>query len=72
MINYYLKLQIEKDIEHSSFKYGPSLSSHTEHAFYNPNTNETVILHAGTNLRSQIFLMILKKILLYFWIRKTV
>ena len=60
IIKHYLKLhirntnQIEKAIEHTNYKYDPSLSSQTERVFYNPNTKETVISHAGTNFGSKM------------------
>ena len=44
---------IEKAIEHTNYKYDPSLSSQTEKVFYNPNPKETVISHAGTNFGSK-------------------
>ena len=44
---------IEKAIEHTNYKYDPSLSSQTEKVFYNPNTKETVISHTGTNFGSR-------------------
>ena len=43
---------IEKAIEHTQFKYDPHLSSQTEKVFHNPDTNETVVSHAGTNFGS--------------------
>ena len=39
---------IENAIQHTNYKYDPELSSQTEKVFYNPNTKETVISHAGT------------------------
>ena len=39
----------QNNIEHTNYKYDPSLSSQTEKVFYNPNTKETVISHTGTN-----------------------
>ena len=44
---------IENAIQHTNYKYDPSLSSQTEKVFYNPNTKETVISHAGTNFGSK-------------------
>jgi len=44
---------IEKAIEHTNFKYDPSLSSQTEKVFHNPHTKETVVSHAGTNFGSR-------------------
>ena len=44
---------IENAIQHTNYKYDPSLSSHTEKVFYNPNTKETVISHARTNFESK-------------------
>ena len=44
---------IEDAIKNTNYKYDPSLSSQTEKVFYNPNTKETVISHAGTNFGSK-------------------
>ena len=44
---------IENAIQHTNYKYDPELSSQTEKVFYNPNTKETVISHAGTNFRDK-------------------
>ena len=40
---------IENASQNINYKYDPPLSSQTENVFYNPNTKETVISHAGTN-----------------------
>ena len=46
------KPNTEKAIRHANFKYDPSLSSHTEKVLHTSSTNETVILHTGTNVGS--------------------
>ena len=49
---------IENAIQNTNYKYDPELSSQTENIFYNPNTKETVVSHAGTNFGSKNGIMI--------------
>ena len=44
---------IERDIEHTNYKYDPDLSTQLQKVFHNPNTKETVISHSGTNFRDK-------------------